>query len=96
MRFFLEVFGLFGAVMAFSAMSLNHRAFPMRLQDSLTKSVNFCYSCAIGDVLASTLVVKLFDACRERIISRKSILHFNSRKRRNLRTRSLRAENRRY
>ena len=66
------------------------------LHDSLTKNMIFCYDLRIGDVLASTLVVKLFDACRERIISRKSILHFNSRKRRNLRTRSLRAENRRY
>lgn len=66
------------------------------LHDSLSKNMIFCYAIDIGDVLASTLVVKLFDACRERIISRKSILHFNSRKRRNLRTRSLRAENRRY
>ncbi len=45
----------------------------------------------LGDVLASTLVMKLNDACRERIISRKSILHFHSRKRRNLRSSSLRA-----
>ena len=45
----------------------------------------------LGDVPDSTLVMKLNDACRERIISRKSILHFYSRKRRNLRTSSLRA-----
>ena len=59
------------------------------LRDSLTKNPISCYASFIGDVLASTLVVKLFDACRERIISRKSILHFNSRKRRNVRFSSL-------
>lgn len=45
----------------------------------------------LGVFLASTLVMKLIDACRERIFSRKSNLHFNSRKRRIIRSSCLRA-----
>lgn len=45
----------------------------------------------LGVFLASTLVMKLIDACRERIFSRKSNLHFYSRKQRILRSSCLRA-----
>ncbi len=43
--------------------------------------LNFLYLCYdarsyMGMLLASTLVMKLIDACRERIFSRKSNLHF--------------------
>jgi len=44
---------------------------------------------SIGDVLASTLVMKLNDACREYMSSRKSNIYCYSRKRRNLRSSSL-------
>ena len=43
----------------------------------------------IGDVLASTLVMKLNDACREYMSSRKSNIYCYSRKRRKLRSSSL-------
>lgn len=35
----------------------------------------FCYNLTIGDVLASTLVMKLNEACRESMLSRKSSIY---------------------